>query len=52
VRNGTKIAAYTLVLLASCGAGAALGAAVGPDRDGGPARPDTEPTVAHDPHDE
>ena len=46
-----KLAAYTLVLLAACGAGAAVGAAVGPERgddDLGPAV--TEP-AGHENHD-
>jgi hypothetical protein len=48
----TKLAAYTLVLLAACGAGAVVGATVGPDRDDDPAPSVTEPAAVHELHDE
>jgi hypothetical protein len=47
----TKLAAYALVLLAACAAGATVGAALGPDRDDDPAPAVTEPTSVHEPHD-
>jgi uncharacterized membrane protein len=48
----TKLAAYTLVLVAACGVGALVGATVGPDRDDDPAPAATEPAAAHELHDE
>jgi hypothetical protein len=42
---------YTFVLLAACGAGAVVGATVGPDRGDAPAPSGTEP-AAQQTHDE
>jgi hypothetical protein len=47
-----KLAAYTLVLVVACGAGAVVGAAIGPDRDDDPAPTVTDSTVVHQPHGE
>jgi hypothetical protein len=48
----TKLAAYTLVLVVACGAGAVVGATVGPDRGDDPAPSVTESTAVHEAHDE
>jgi hypothetical protein len=48
----TKLAAYALVLIAACGAGAVVGATIGPDREDHPAPSVTEPTGVHEAHDE
>ena len=50
VRVGTKLALYGLVLGAAFGTGAAVGAAIGPDRDEEPAPVVTEPDADHDTH--
>jgi hypothetical protein len=47
---GAKLATYGLVLAAAFGAGAAIGAAVGPDRDEAPAPAVTESEPEHDDH--
>ena len=52
MRPRTKLAAYTLVLLAACGAGAVVGATVGPNRDDDPGPSVTEPSAVHELHDE
>jgi hypothetical protein len=46
----TKLAAYTLVLALACGAGAVVGATIGPDRGDDPAPAVTDPTAVHEPH--
>jgi hypothetical protein len=46
----TKLAAYGAVLAVTFGAGAAIGAAVGPDADDEPVPVVTEPASDHDVH--
>ncbi len=50
VRVGTKLAAYGLVLAVAFGAGAAVGAAIGPDRDDEPAPTVSDPEDGHEDH--
>jgi hypothetical protein len=51
VRVGTKLAAYGVVLAVAFGAGAAVGAAIGPDADEPPApEPTSEPDDDHAGH--
>ena len=47
---GAKLAAYGLVLAAAFGAGAAIGAAVGPESDDQPVPTMTEPDLDHEVH--